>query len=178
MSTPKQVRTWIEQAEADLRASRATAPELAECHRRYWVQQSYEKAIKAYALMRWAGAAADEPEFTRMFLLRHSPLKTIDQPPTPLSKRLHLLRRDVKAFVMRLDNVDLLLQIDATTPMNDPGEVSYRYPFIIADGEYVAPAAYEGWDRYQGNLAGALAAVGRLIGAVKEELKVFARTPK
>src|SRR5262245_30106391 len=64
MATPKQVKTWIEQARADLVASRAEAGGIRECHRRYWIQQSYEKSIKAYALMRWTGTALDEAEFT------------------------------------------------------------------------------------------------------------------
>jgi hypothetical protein len=79
--------------------------------------------------------------------------------------------------VRGLDNRDMLLKIDATTPRNDPAEVSYRYPFLV-DDEYKAPASYREWDAYQGNSAGAQAAVGRLLGAVKDELKIFARTPK
>lgn len=177
MVTPKHVRTWIEQAEADLGAARVRDGALAECHRRYWIQQSYEKAIKAFALMRWTGAAGDEAQFARLFLLQHSPLKTVAEVDTPLSKPLHLLARVVEAFVRGLDNAGMLLKIDATTPRNDPAEVSYRYPFVV-DGEYRAPASYEDWDAYQGNVAGAEAAVGRLLGAVKEELKIFARTPK
>jgi hypothetical protein len=177
MATPKQVRTWIEQAEADLAASRAKADGIRECHRRYWLQQSYEKSIKAYALMRWTGSAAQEREFAHLFLLQHSPLKTVSDANAPLSKELHLLRREVLAFVHGLDNDKFLLQIDATTPRNDPAEVSYRYPFI-SDGDYVPPAAYEAWDTYQGNVEGALAAVGRLLKAVKDELSFFARKPK
>ncbi|MEZ4301864.1 MAG: hypothetical protein R3B70_43420 [Polyangiaceae bacterium] len=150
---------------------------MGECHRRYWIQQSYEKTIKAYALMRWGGAPADEPEFARLFLLQHSPLKTVGLATTPLSKGLRLLRREVEAFVRGLDNADLLLRIDATTPRNDPNEVSYRYPFLV-DGDFVAPVAYSEWDAYQGNVAGALAAVERLLAAVKDELRIFARTPK
>jgi hypothetical protein len=177
MATPKQVRTWLDQANFDIGASRVEAEGLQACHQRYWIQQSYEKSIKAYALMRWRGAPADEAEFTRLFLLQHSPLKTLSQANTPLSKALHLLAREVEAFVRGLDNADLLLRIDATTPRNDPAEVSYRYPFVV-DGDYVAPGAYDGWDRYQGNVAGARAAVARLLAAVHEELRIFARTPK
>jgi IS1 family transposase len=177
MATPRQVRTWIAQAEADLAASKIAADGLKECHRRYWIQQSYEKSIKAYAMMRWRGAPADEAEFARLFLLQHSPLKTIEGTNTPLSKALHLLRRETLAFVRSLDNADILLKIDATTPRNDPAEVSYRYPFLV-DGEYVAPASYDDWDAYQGNVPGAQSAVIRLLAAVKEELRIFARTPK
>jgi hypothetical protein len=177
MATPRQARAWIEQAEADLRASRVTAAPLAECHCRYWLQQSYEKAIKAYAMMRWTGAAVDDAQLTRLFLLQHSPLRTLSEANTPLSKALHLLWREVEAFVRGLDNADILLKIDATTPRNDPAEVSYRYPFVI-NGDDVAPVSFDGWDSYQGNLVGAQAAVTRLLSAVKDEHRVFARTPK
>jgi hypothetical protein len=54
---------------------------------------------------------------------------------------------------------------------------SYRYPFLV-EGEYKAPVSYQDWDAYQGNAQGAQAAVARLLGAVKEELKLFKRRPK
>jgi hypothetical protein len=177
MATSKQVRAWLEQADADLRASRVASESLHECHQRYWIQQSYEKAIKAYAIMRWTGIAADDAEFARLFLLQHSPLKTVSATNAPLSKPLHLLSREVEAFVRRLDNADILLKIDATTPRNDPAEVSYRYPFVV-DGDYIAPASFDGWDSYQGNTAGAQASVARLLSAVREEVRVFDRKPK
>lgn len=177
MATPTQVKAWIEQADADLIAARVDDGGLRECHRRYWVQQSYEKAIKAYALMRWTGGPTEAAQFAHLFLLQHSPLKTVAQANTPLSKPLHLLARDVEAFVRHLDNADLLLKIDATTPRSDPTEVSYRYPFLV-DGDYKAPISYDDWDAYQGNALGAQAAVTRLLGAVKDELRIFARRPK
>lgn len=177
MATPEQVRKWIEQAEADLKASRVTDESLGECHRRYWIQQSCEKAIKAYAMMRWTGSAAEEAEFSRLVLLQHSPLKNVIAPNAPLSKSLHLLSRQVEIFVRSLDNSGMLLRVDATTPRNDPAEVSYRYPFIV-EGEYVAPISFDGWDNYQGNFEGVRAAVTRLIAAVKAELTTFARRPK
>jgi hypothetical protein len=43
----KQVKVWLIQARADLTAADATCQDLAECHRRYLIQQAYEKAIKA-----------------------------------------------------------------------------------------------------------------------------------
>ena len=177
MATTKHVKTWIEQAEADLVAAGVVTDGVGECHRRYWMQQSCEKAIKALALMRWTGSLGDDAQFTKEFLLQHSPLKAVAELNTSLSKPLHLLAREVEAFVRALDNSAALLKIDATTPRNDPAKVSYRYPFIV-DGDYVAPASYDEWDAYQGNQAGAEAAVRRLIGAVKDEFKIFARTPK
>lgn len=177
MITPAQVRAWIEQSEADLLAARTDADGLRECHRRYWIQQSYEKAIKAYALMQWTGSDEEEAQFARLFLLQHSPLTHVQGTGTPLSKPLHLLTRQVLTFVRGLDNGALLLKIDGTTPRNDPSEISYRYPFLAEDA-YVAPASFEDWDGYQGNMAGVRAAVARLLTEVKAELKIFARTPK
>ncbi len=128
-------------------------------------------------MMRWNGSAEDEAQFEKLFLLQHSPLKTVSQANTPLSKALYVLWRDVVGFVGKLDNAGILRKIDATTPRNDPAEVSYRYPFIVA-GEYIAPISFEDWDNYQGNIAGAQAAVKRLLAEVKKELQIFARTPK
>jgi hypothetical protein len=178
MATSAQVRAWLDQAEADLRASGVQAGDLRECHRRYWIQQSYEKAIKAYALTRWNGAGGDEAQFAKLFLLQHSPLKAVAEANQPLSKALHLLARDVDAMVDSIDNSGLLRRIDGTTPRSDPTEVSYRYPFVVVDGAYTAPASYDDWDRYQGNLLGARSAVSHLLRVVKDELQVFARTPK
>jgi hypothetical protein len=177
MTEPKQVRSWIEQAEADLAAARTRGDGIAECHRRYWLQQSYEKAIKALALMKWTGGPRDETEFSKQFLLQHSPLKKVGATPTPLSKALRLLARELDAHVRRLDNGGILRQIDATTPTIDPAEVSYRYPFR-RDGDFLAPASFEDWDLYQGNFMAAESAVRRLIGVVKDEFQLFARTPK
>lgn len=95
----------------------------------------------------------------------------------PLSKALYLLSREVGSFVRDLDSAEMLLRIDATTPRSHPDEVSYRYPFRVG-GEYLPPASFGGWDAYQGNIVGAQAAVDRLIGAVKDELRIFARRPK
>ncbi len=55
--------------------------------------------------------------------------------------------------------------------------MSYRYPFMI-NGDYVAPSAYDDWDNYQGNSAGAQAAVKRLLAKVKAEFSNFGRAPK
>jgi hypothetical protein len=177
MVTPRQVRSWIDQAEADLAAAKAHGEGISECHRRYWLQQSYEKAIKALALMKWTGGPADDADFARHFLLQHSPLKRVGMSPTPLSKALRLLARELDAHVRRLDNSAVLLRIDATTPTSNPAEVSYRYPFQ-RDGEFLAPSSFGEWDLYQGNFQAAESGVRRLIRGVNDELKVFARTPK
>lgn len=178
MATRQQVKAWVEQADADLLAARAESSDLRECHRRYWIQQAYEKAIKAYALMHWNGTAQEQSQFERLFLLQHSPLKTVAETMTPLSKALHVLDRDVRAFVLKnlSGEASTLLKIDSTTPRNAPEEISYRYPFLV-DGKYTAPIAYEDWDGYQGNFMAARGAVERLLRAVRAELKLFGLKP-
>jgi hypothetical protein len=178
MATRQQVKAWIEQADADLLAARAESADLRECHRRYWIQQAYEKAIKAFALMRWNGGVEEHAQFERLFLLQHSPLKTVAETNTPLSKALHLLEREVQSFVRKnlAGEASTLLKIDSTTPRNAPEEISYRYPFLV-DGEYTAPTAYEDWDGYQGSFMAARGAVERLLRAVRDELKLFGLKP-
>ena len=158
MAQPDEIECWLTQAEADLRSGDAEHPEIAECHRRYWIQQSCEKAIKAYALIRWTGSQAEEKQFAQLFLLCHSPLKSVATAKTPLSKALHVLAREVEVFVRGLDNHDLLLKIDATTPTASPDEVSYRYPFRVGN-KLKPPSEFDEWDTYQGNHGGAVAAV-------------------
>ncbi len=177
MVTPEQVKAWLRQAEADLNAANVEAEGLAECHRRYWLQQAYEKGIKSLALMLWNGTDDQMRELERLFLLQHSPLKNLAGAASPLSKALFLLDREVRVFVRRLDNAEMLLKIDATSPTTRVDEVSYRYPFVDG-GAYVAPTDFTGWDVYQGNRMGGIAAVQRLLQTVKEELRTFARKPK
>jgi HEPN domain-containing protein len=177
MALLEDVSNWLAQAEADLRAARAEHADVAECHRRYWIQQSYEKAIKAYAIIRWRGHPTDE-QFRKEFLRRHSPLKGVEPGKASLSKNLHVLARDVGTFVRGLDNAELLLKIDDTETSADPAKVSYRYPFYGSDARLAAPCVYDGWDGLLGNREGATAAVDRLIRAVRNELKVAARRPR
>jgi hypothetical protein len=44
MATSKQVKAWVEQAKTNPLASKVTTIGIGECHRRYWIQQAYEKA--------------------------------------------------------------------------------------------------------------------------------------
>jgi len=176
----KQVKAWVRQAEADLNASKAETASLAECHRRYLIQQSYEKAIKALALMLWESATSEETtQFDRLFLGQHSPLKTLAEAADSLYRPLYLLNRQLKTFLMGLDNGALLLKIDATKPMKKDDKVSYRYPFVDEEsGSYTAPVDFDGWDNYQGERRDALKCVTQLLGAVGDQLKLYARKPK
>lgn len=178
MATPKQVKAWVDQASADFDASCVRDEKIAERHRRYWLQQAYEKAIKAYALVRWSGGSQlVDADFRKFFLSKHSPVTMIESVKEPLSKELHLLRREVRAFVNGLQS-KVLLQIDATTPQQDPSKISYRYPFVLND-EYVAPSSFNGWDSYQGDEMAARAGVGQLLEAVRANMsKVVGRGPR
>lgn len=176
MATPKQVEQWLRQAEEDLRAAAADADGISENHRRYWLQQSYEKAIKAWGLMRWRHNADDERQFHNVFLRRHSPFFVIDTTNALLPKSIHLLQREARAFVNRLAYGDVLIKIDATTPEFDETKVSYRYPFV-ADDEHIAPSAYDGWNAYQGEWGEVRRSVRTFIREVRAELTIFRRGP-
>lgn len=173
----KQVKAWLDQATADLRAAQAKDDAIAECHRRYWFQQSCEKAIKALGLLRWADTndPALTTELTAVFLKQHAPYDTL-QSSAPKSKAIKALQREIDSFLRQLDNFALLKKLDATRPYFNPSEVSYRYPFI-QDGSYVAPCDFEGWDGYQGNTMGVESAVGKLLKAVRAEYATVRRGP-
>jgi hypothetical protein len=110
-----------------------------------------------------------------VFLLRHSPLRAVADPKSPLSAAMFALRRLVNQFINGLGaHAERLRKIDGTTPSNDPREISYRYPFIV-DGRDVAPGDYEEWDKYQGNIADARVAVEELLKQVGKELSAFSR---
>jgi hypothetical protein len=176
MAAPKQVEQWLRQADADLRAAEAEAEDISENHRRYWLQQSYEKAIKAWGLMKWRHSADDEGQFHHVFLRRHSPFFFIDNTNVPLPKSIHLLQREARAFVNGLAYGAALIKIDVTTPEFDQTKVSYRYPFVI-DDEHIAPSDYEGWDAYQGEWGDARRSVRSFLKEVRGELAIFRRAP-
>lgn len=155
------LQCWIRQAEADLIAAEAAVSEVRENHRRYWLQQSYEKAIKAWGMLRYDPAGpAEQHEFLQHFLSRHGPFASRSAADIP--RRLFLLRRQLLAFLNdRLaDHTNALTQVDGTIPQLDPGAISYRYPFVPPDsGEYISPSDYDGWDQYQCNWIRAQTAV-------------------
>jgi hypothetical protein len=173
-----QVDCWIRQAEADLRAGGVASIGIEENHRRYWLQQSCEKAIKAWGLLHWAGGgnADDEKDFVKVFLKQHAPYDEIQSATQPVPQSVYKLRREIYLFLNSLDNSKMLEKLDATKPFFDPSQISYRYPFLDG-GRYVAPSEYGGWDAYQGNVMGVAAAVDRLIKAVRADLKKLRRAP-
>jgi hypothetical protein len=176
LATPRQVEQWLLQAEADLRAAEADSDGVTDGHRRFWLQQSYEKGIKAWGLMKWRYNLDDEGQFHHVFLRRHSPFLSIDRTNAPLPKSIHLLQREARAFVNGLAYGGVLMKIDATTPEFDETKVSYRYPFLV-DGHHVAPCDYEGWDAYQGEWAEVRRSVRAFLREVRGELAIFFRAP-
>ena len=174
MITPRQVEQWLLQAESDLQAAESLTDGVSESHSRYWLQQSYEKAMKAWGLMNWPFNADDEGQFHHVFLRRHSPFLFIDGTTAPLPKSIYLLQRDARVFVSTLPYRNLLMRLDATTPDSDETKVSYRYPFI-SNGEHIAPCDYEDWDTYQGEQGEVRRSVRSFIKEVRSDLAYFRR---
>jgi hypothetical protein len=174
----ERLRAWLRQARADLAAGRA--PNVAACHRRYWLQQACEKGIKALGLILWRGHANEEGMLRNYFLGRHSPLKQLakevaNDPNVPRSFRF--LLRQLETEMRQLDGANVLERVDATTPSMDPMDVSYRYPFQDGAGAHVAPIDWtdSDWDAYQGNGQGLVAAIARFLDAV-ENRRLAARS--
>ena len=167
------LRAWIRQARADLGAGCSLAGE--ECHRRYWLQQACEKALKAFGLILWHGPE-DDSVLRRRFLLQHSPLSVLAAEPD-LPKPLRALVREIKAELGQMDNGKLLLQLEGTTPTTNATDVSYRYPFVDTDGNARAPADWTAtdWNAYQGNAQGLSAALSRFLDRIERRRRLSRR---
>ena len=173
MADAAQLLAWLRQARADLDAGVTGAETLAECHRRYLLQQACEKGTKALGLVLWDERTADASSFNRFFLHRHDPLTRLRE-QSDLPRSLWALLRQVDAELGSIDNAPLLRQVDATSPSSDPSDVSYRYPFVDArTGAVVAPVdlATDDWDAYQGNEMGVSRAIGRLLDRVEGRIR-------
>jgi hypothetical protein len=167
MPDPDLLRAWLRQANSDLAAARADADGVAECHRRYWLQQACEKGIKALGIVLWAGRPSDDGRFRAAFLHRHSPLRNLKTVPD-IPRSLAQLLRGIEAEIRSIDGTGLILKVDATTPTTDPIDVSYRYPFVDGrTGRVLAPIDYADWDVHQGNFEGVMAAIDRFLKAVR-----------
>jgi hypothetical protein len=190
---------WLQQAKADEAASRAKGA-LAECHRRYLLQQAYEKAVKALALAcltkkqrtnkRFASALGD------CFLHHHTPwtvfstmddaewkvslLTAYDKDWAHLLKDLKALRNHVAARLQQgadAATVTAWKRIDATRPSKAADAVSYRYPFVDAktDPEGVAPSNWKGWTAYQGDEKSVREAVAELFRRAGVQIGIWKR---
>ncbi|MBX3181657.1 MAG: hypothetical protein KIT72_12680 [Polyangiaceae bacterium] len=165
-----ELKAWLRQARADLEASRQTV--LAECHRRYLLQQAYEKGVKALGLRLWRGSLADA-DFRRLFLHRHDPLSRL-QAEADLAKALRIFLRQINSELSTLDNAGLLLRVDGTSPTTNRSDVSYRYPFIDSQtGSVIAPVdiSTDDWDAYQGNEMGVARAIERFLKRVESLIR-------
>jgi hypothetical protein len=86
MADKPELLAWLRQARADLDACVKGREVLAECHRRYLLQQACEKGVKALGLVLWDERTADVATFARFFLHRHDPLTRLRvQPELPRS---------------------------------------------------------------------------------------------
>jgi hypothetical protein len=185
---------WLRQARLDFRAAQVAHDGILDCHRRYWFQQSYEKAIKAFAIA--AISDADDQflqVFQDYFLRHHSPVfffglksQAWDDVELELRKRfpnswesvlrqLRLLRRSLEQFEKTLKNWSTLQRIDATMPSLSPNVVSYRYPFFERANRpetAIAPADFKGWAVYQGDESTVNQAIQELFDRVGERVQL------
>lgn len=118
MADLAQVDCWLRQAEADLRAAGAESTGIEENHRRYWFQQSCQKAIKAWGLLHGdgTGSADEEKEFAKVFLEQHAPYDEIQSTMQPVPQSVHKLRREIYLFLNSLDNSELLVVLIVAGP--------------------------------------------------------------
>jgi hypothetical protein len=187
---------WLQQAKADEAASRAKGP-LAECHRRYLLQQAYEKAVKAFALACLAPKQRAKKQFASAlgdcFLHHHTPMTVFatkddadwadelrsayGSSGAELVKELKALRNQVATRMKDgadTKTVEAWERIDGTRPTKAVDAVSYRYPFIDpAHPEGVAPKDWRGWDSYQGSEDAVREAIADLLKRAGKQIAVW-----
>jgi hypothetical protein len=165
------IKSWLRQADEDLKAGQAIRGDVSECHRRYWLQQACEKGIKALGIILWKDNIDDEI-FKHNFLHKHSPLKNLLEilEKNKLTKSLYMLVRQIEAEINKLEGKDIIRKVDATTPTTDLTDVSYRYPFVDKQGNIVAPVDYPDWNSYQGNAMGVTDTIKDFLTKVRNRL--------
>lgn len=194
MATLGEPKVWLRQARRDLAAARCGTTD--ECHRRYWYQQSYEKAIKAYAITLVTSKNAQVlAGFRDSFLRHHAPLAVAkaseEEGEESMEHRLKRIypksweeivktvvnvRRLTENFVDNLKHARSIRKIDATHPSMAVTAVSYRYPFQASGStQSVAPADWRGWSSYQGIEATVQKALDELIDGVALQIGSYAR---
>ena len=188
-------KVWLRQARRDLAAARGGVSD--ECHRRYWYQQSYEKAIKAYAITLVTSKDAQVLSgFRDAFLRHHAPLAVAkesgEEGIEALEDRLRRnypkrweeivktvvnVRRLTESFVDNLNHARSVRKIDSTHPSLAVSAVSYRYPFQPKGSKQsVAPADWKGWSSYQGVESTIQKALDELIDGVALQVGSYARS--
>jgi hypothetical protein len=190
---------WLEQAKADAAASKVKTG-LAECHRRYLLQQAYEKGVKALGLACLTRDQLAKGQFASAlgdcFLHHHTPMtvfttKDDDEWEEELRRAYkgawQALLKELKALrnqvALRMGQgadkklVDAWKRVDATRPRKAVDAVSYRYPFVDQklhpDG--VAPKSWQGWDAYQGPEGTVREAIAELLKRAGGQLTIWQR---
>ena len=168
MADTKLADAFLRQAKADFKVAEFVGmPEFAA---RYFLQQSVEKALKAFGYAKFAGGVGGDRYIDDFFFRRHDPLQKLGAADLRrLSKNANLLRRAIVLFVESLPERTAIEKIDATSASHDPREISYRYPFQV-DAVWTTPAEYGGWTAYQGGLPQVRTAVRKLLVAVADEI--------
>jgi HEPN domain-containing protein len=175
----------LRQANYDLVAAQAGAAEIRENHRRFWLQQAYEKALKAWAILDFRSRDASEAmAFEKVYLLGHSPLYRFQHPN--LEKHVNISRvlsRSLRTFLNRsltAEDIRILETIDAMVPSDDPSVVSYRYPFLDPGSQaLIAPSDFTAWDEIQGTHVQVGSTLRRLIRKVNDYAIISGRgTPR
>lgn len=171
-----EVRAWLEQARADLLAASVMVDENTESHRRYWLQQAYEKAVKAFGLsLLESPTAAERAELRKAFLGHHDPVQSIEK-HAPESKLIHALKRRVSTFVQSQRDYTALNRIEDHKARFDHTTMSYRYPFKRAqDATWITPAQFTDWSELLGSFDKSIEAVGSFVNSVENEYKKMRR---
>jgi hypothetical protein len=165
-------KLWFQQARADRDASKAA--KISDCHKRYLLQQAYEKAIKALGLACMNEHQAKDKKIASAlgdyFLHHHTPMtvfssdddaERLGEIQAAYPKFGENVHRQLKTIRMQIvtilrDGTDAKVvkiweKIDATRPTKSIDSVSYRYPFVDPQNQLgIAPCAWTGWDAYQG----------------------------
>jgi HEPN domain-containing protein len=177
---PDEAGAWLTQARADLKAATTIAPTIAECHRRYWLQQTVEKALKAYAISLLPDdlSQRENEALTALLLRHHAPLSEMatwskDEIVAKWGIRAYKRLRFLKTYLNDLVANDAagssIRQVDDTKPSLSSKEVSYRYPFFRQD-RLVAPVEWQEWAGYQGDETKLCRDIEAFIGTVGKQL--------
>lgn len=176
-------RSYVEQAKADSRVAHVKHEDVRSCHTRYFLQQAYEKAIKAYMLAKLGTEHVNVEHILRDTILgSHSPLADFrpEEDLTELQERLtrqypdhwqrgikvlKTLRREAYGLLNGRPTANVLVRLDATRQSIRADVPSYRYPFFRG-GEAITPSRWEGWDDYQGSFDDVAKAVEDLLNTV------------
>ena len=127
----------LEQAQADCRCALSNSPELLECHRRYLMQQTVEKAFKAIMVAAHTKALrsiADE-------VLSHNPMSMRTEAAN--AARSVIAANTQEEHIVVLQEIDRTLQSrpDKKTMVSSGQNV--RYPSLLSkSGKWIGPITH------------------------------------